>query len=121
MNNATNTTNDTSTDKDIAQNNPLVEIIESALQTVYDPDFPLIDIYTLGLIYDINIDENVSRIKITMTLTTPACPHGETLQYMIINTLAGAMPEYETMIEIVFDPMWSISMIKDEDLKRMFE
>jgi metal-sulfur cluster biosynthetic enzyme len=101
--------------------NPLVDIIESALQTVYDPDFPLIDIYTLGLIYDIIVDDSEQTIKIVMTLTTPACPHGETLQHMIINALSGALPKYETSIDIVFDPMWSISMIKDDDLKRMFE
>jgi metal-sulfur cluster biosynthetic enzyme len=75
----------------------------------------------LGLIYDILIDEDDKVIHITMTLTTPACPHGETLQTMMTNALAVALPEYILEIEIVFDPMRSIQMIKDEDLKRMFD
>jgi len=60
-------------------------------------------------------------VTIVMTLTTPACPHGEMIQQMIINTLSGLIPMYEIQIQITYDPMRSIEMIKDEDLKRMFE
>jgi len=102
-------------------NDTLKDIIESWLQTVYDPDFPLIDIWTLWLIYDIQVDEVMDIVTIVMTLTTPACPHGEMIQQMIINTLSGLIPMYEIQIQITYDPMRSIEMIKDEDLKRMFE
>ena len=97
------------------------DIIENSLQTVFDPDFPLIDIWTLGLIYEIRVDEKSQHILLLMTLTTPACPHGETLQLMIQNALQGSLPEYTLHIDLTFDPMWSIDMIKDQDLKRMFE
>ena len=47
----------------------LYHSIEVSLQTVYDPDFPVVDIYTLGLIYSININEEEKKIKIVMTFT----------------------------------------------------
>lgn len=105
----------------ILTNTPLYDIVEHWLQTVYDPDFPLIDIWTLWLIYNISIDEWSETIDILMTLTTPACPHGEMIQQMIITTLAWIIPTYDVSLEITYDPMRSIAMIKDEDLKRMFE
>jgi metal-sulfur cluster biosynthetic enzyme len=42
--------------------------------TVYDPEFPMIDLYTLGLIYDIKINEKQKIINLLMTYTTPSCP-----------------------------------------------
>lgn len=44
------------------------------LETVFDPEFPVIDIYTLGLIYEINVLPPQNLIHIIMTFTTPACP-----------------------------------------------
>jgi metal-sulfur cluster biosynthetic enzyme len=49
-------------------------IIIDCLQTVYDPEFPMIDLYTLGLIYDVKIDETNNMINLLMTYTTPSCP-----------------------------------------------
>ncbi|PZM86601.1 MAG: FeS assembly SUF system protein, partial [candidate division SR1 bacterium] len=51
----------------------LKQKIEQALQTVYDPDFPVVDIYTLGLIYEVFVDETAEKAKILMSFTTPAC------------------------------------------------
>ena len=82
-------------------NNPaLLEKIEQALQTVYDPDFPLVDIYTLGLIYEVKLDEEEESTR---------------------NAVLLVVPEYEVKIEITFDPMRGPKMIRDEDLQRMFE
>ncbi|MEI7477492.1 MAG: iron-sulfur cluster assembly protein [bacterium] len=50
------------------------EIIIEQLQTVFDPEFPFVDIYTMGLIYDIMPDDEKKTIHITMTLTSPSCP-----------------------------------------------
>jgi metal-sulfur cluster biosynthetic enzyme len=47
------------------------EIID-ILKTVYDPEVPILDIYSMGLIYDVNIEGD--NVNITMTLTSPACP-----------------------------------------------
>lgn len=96
------------------------DIIEK-LQTIYDPEFPMVDIYTLGLIYEVNIKETERIINIVMTFTTAACPMADTLKEMIHNNLAEIAPEYTVDLEITFDPMRSPSMIRDEDLKKMFD
>lgn len=95
--------------------------IEDTLKTVYDPEFPMVDIFTLGLFYDISVDEEAKIIKILMTFTTPACPMAQMLQDMIKNALLETLPDYETVLIITFDPMRNMDMIKDPDLKRMFE
>lgn len=95
--------------------------IEQQLQTVYDPEFPVIDIFTLGLIYDISIDDKNQAIHILMTFTTPACPMGDMIEQMVKNAIMEIYPCWDIIIEITFDPLRSPKMIKDEDLQRMFE
>lgn len=95
--------------------------IEQALQTVYDPDFPVVDIYTLGLIYKIELEEDNKRAKILMSFTTPACPMADFLIASVKNTTLLVVPEYEVEVEVTFDPMRTPAMIRDEDLQRMFE
>lgn len=95
--------------------------IEEKLKTVYDPEFPMVDIFTLGLIYDVIVDETKKTIKVVMTFTTAACPMAEMLQEMVKNAILEIMPDYKINLEISFDPMRSPSMIKDEDLKKMFD
>ena len=56
-----------------------------------------------------------------MTYTTPSCPEGELIQQMIKNSISDKLPTYATNIEITFDPQRSLDMIKDQDLRRMFE
>ena len=106
------TNNDTTT---------LHALLEQKLQTVYDPEFPMVDIFTLGLIYDITIQEEEKIINILMTFTTAACPMAEMLQEMVRNAVIEVAPAYQIALEVTFDPMRTIEMIKDEDLKRMFE
>jgi metal-sulfur cluster biosynthetic enzyme len=95
--------------------------IEASLQTVYDPDFPVVDIYTLGLIYSIDINENDKKIKVIMTFTTPVCPMAEYLIDSVKNAVLIPAPDYEVEIETTFEPMRSPKMIRDKDLQRMFE
>ncbi len=97
------------------------EIVVEQLQTVFDPEFPLIDIYTMGLIYDIETDDKEQKIIVTMTFTSPSCPAAELIEQMIYNALAERLPTYVVDIRIVRDPGWTYHMMKDEDLKRMFE
>lgn len=99
----------------------LYNIIEEKLQTVYDPEFPMVDIYTLGLIYKIDILESEKKIIITMTFTTAACPMAEMLQEMVKNSVLDVAPDYQLQLDISFEPMRSPNMIKDEDLKKMFD
>lgn len=95
--------------------------IVEALKTVYDPEFPVVDIYTLGLIYDISYSVEKKEIYILMTLTSPACPVWDMIIDMVKNATKESNPEFTVNAEITFDPMWSPDMIKDEDLKRMFD
>lgn len=99
----------------------MLEIIDQQLQTVYDPEFPVVDIRTLGLIYQVTIDTENSVIAVLMTFTTPACPMGDMIEQMVENAILDVYPEYAVTIEITFDPMRSPKMIKDEDLQRMFD
>jgi len=99
--------------------NKTIQLIEDRLKTVYDPEFPLIDIFTLGLIYDIQIKDK--NIEILMTFTTPYCPMEDMLKEMVKNAINEILPDYEVILTITFDPMWTIEKIKDPDLKRMFE
>lgn len=99
--------------------NNIIQSVEDRLKTVYDPEFPLIDIFTLGLIYDIKIKGK--DINILMTFTTPYCPMADMLKEMITNGINEILPDYKVILEVTFDPMWTIEKIKDPDLKRMFE
>lgn len=99
----------------------MIITIEQQLQTVYDPEFPVIDIFTLGLIYDISLEEKNQVIHILMTFTTPACPMGEMIEQMVRNAITEIYPMREVAIEITFEPMRNPKMIKDEDLQRMFD
>lgn len=97
-----------------------VQIIEEQIQTVFDPEFPIVDIRTLGLIYGIAIDDEEQTITITMTYTTPACPDGELIQQMTIQAINQRFPMHQVIISLTFDPMRKLDMIKDPDLLRMF-
>lgn len=98
-----------------------VEDIIEKLKTVYDPEFPLVDIYTLWLIYDINLYEEKSLVHILLSFTTPSCPMADMIVAMIRTAILELYPDFEVEIEITFDPMWTMDKIKDPDLKRMFE
>ncbi len=88
---------------------------------MYDPEFPLIDIYTMGLIYKITIDTEEHNIHLLMTLTSPSCPAGDIIEQMIRNAIISVYPEWMLEIEITFEPPRTYHMMKDDDLKRMFE
>ncbi|MDR0860549.1 MAG: metal-sulfur cluster assembly factor [Candidatus Peribacteria bacterium] len=96
------------------------DIIEK-LKTVYDPEFPLVDLFTMGLIYEVKVSEEEKSCVITMTFTTPACPMADMLMEMVKNAVLEAVPDFEVEIVITFEPMRTPKMIKDEDLQRMFE
>ena len=99
----------------------MIEQIENQLQTVYDPEFPVIDIFTLGLIYELTLSDELDHLHILMTFTTPACPMGEMIEQMTKNAILELYPTIAVDLEITFDPLWSPKMIRDEDLQRMFE
>jgi metal-sulfur cluster biosynthetic enzyme len=93
----------------------LLEINESAVRGVLvkikDPEIGE-NIIDLGLVYLIEVDESVIRIK--MTMTSPACPMRELLLDEVYATLASAFPNAEIDIELLWEPAWSPEMMSDE-------
>lgn len=100
--------------------NQVINQIVDCLKTVYDPEFPMVDLYTLWLIYDVKVDESKKTINILMTYTTIACPLGDMLQQLCKNAILDKFPDYEIDIEITFEPHWSTDMIKDKDIQKLF-
>jgi FeS assembly SUF system protein len=90
----------------------LTDEIVGALKTVYDPEIPA-DIYELGLIYKVDIDDD-RAVTIDMTLTTPNCPSAAELPGQVENAVAGVAGVREAKVNIVWDPPWDPSRMSDE-------
>ena len=90
----------------------LTDGIIAALKTVYDPEISA-DIYELGLIYNVDIDDE-RNVAIEMTLTAPGCPVAGEMPEWVENAV-GAVPGVKTVkVTIVFDPPWDQSRMSDE-------
>ncbi len=94
------------------------EDIIDILKTVYDPEVPILDIYSMGLIYDVSIEEDI--VYILMTFTSPQCPMWDMIIEMVKNSILERFSDVTVDVEITFEPSWSPEMIKDEDIKEMF-
>ena len=92
--------------------NALGEKIDRVLKTIYDPEIP-VDIYELGLIYDVFVNEDY-EVKILMTLTTPNCPVAETLPLEVEEKIKSLNEVKDAEVEITFDPPWSQDLMSDE-------
>ena len=92
--------------------NALGEKIVRVLKTIFDPEIP-IDIYELGLIYDVFVNEDY-EVKILMTLTTPNCPVAETLPLEVEEKVKSMDEVKNAEVEITFDPPWSKDLMSDE-------
>lgn len=92
--------------------------IITALKTVIDPELH-INIVDLGLIYDIEIDQDKGEIKITMTLTTPGCPLSYIFQDVIPEAVKKVEGVKEVKIHLVWDPPWDPDKISDEQLEEL--
>jgi FeS assembly SUF system protein len=91
---------------------PLRDKIEAALRTVFDPEIP-VNIFDLGLVYDIHMEDN-GNVKITMTLTAPACPAAGEIVHdvqMKVEEIAGIM---DCHVQLTFDPPWTKEMMTEE-------
>jgi FeS assembly SUF system protein len=86
--------------------------IVAALKTVYDPEIPA-DIYELGLIYKVDIQDD-RGIGIEMTLTTPNCPAAEELPTMVENAVASIPGVGKVDVNIVWEPAWTPDRMSDE-------
>ncbi|SFN67529.1 FeS assembly SUF system protein [Chryseobacterium oleae] len=88
------------------------EEIIKVLKSVYDPEIP-VDIYELGLIYDVQISEE-GDVKIIMTLTTPNCPVAESLPQEVKDKTGEVEGVKSVDLELTFEPSWNKDMMSEE-------
>lgn len=90
----------------------LTDDIVAALKTVYDPEIPA-DIYELGLIYRIDIEDDRS-VKIDMTLTAPGCPVAGEMPGWVQNAVGAVEGVSDVDVSMVFDPPWTPDRMSEE-------
>jgi FeS assembly SUF system protein len=88
-----------------------IEIV-AKLKTIYDPEIP-VDIYELGLIYDVMVSTDF-EVKILMTLTSPNCPVAESLPREVEEKITKIDTVKSCEVEITFDPPWSKDLMSEE-------
>ena len=85
------------------------------LSEVLDPEIGL-NVVDLGLIYQLDFDEEKRTVYCTMTLTTQFCPMGKSIQSGVINALNEVFPHYSVDVNVIFDPPWSADKISPAGL-----
>ncbi len=97
---------------DAIDTNELGEKVVKVIKTIYDPEIP-VDIYELGLIYDVFVNENYD-VKVLMTLTTPNCPVAESLPQEVEEKIKSIDKVNDAEVEITFDPPWTQDLMSEE-------
>ncbi len=87
------------------------EAVIAALKQVYDPEIP-VDVYELGLIYDIKIDG--TKVSITMTLTAPNCPIADEVVEQVRNGVFAVRAVSDVDVQLVFEPEWTPERMSEE-------
>jgi FeS assembly SUF system protein len=90
----------------------LEERVIAVLRGIYDPEIP-VDIYELGLIYDLKVD-TAGVVAILMTLTSPMCPVAEALPTEVRNKVAAIPGVASASVELVWDPPWDKSRMSED-------
>ncbi len=89
----------------------LKEKIIKEIKKIYDPEIP-VNIYELGLIYDVKVEKNNS-VKVKMTLTTPNCPVAESLPKEVKDSIMEIKEVTNVDLELVWEPPWDKSMMSE--------
>ncbi|HEY1587760.1 MAG TPA: DUF59 domain-containing protein, partial [Polyangia bacterium] len=89
----------------------LTDSIVAALKSVYDPEIPA-DIYELGLIYNVDIDDE-RNVAIEMTLTAPGCPVAGEMPEWVHDAVCSVPGVRDCNVNLVFDPPWNPTMMSD--------
>ncbi len=90
----------------------LTDDMIAAIKTVYDPEIP-VDIYELGLIYKIDVDDD-RNVTVDMTLTAPGCPVAGEMPIWVENAVSSVEGVQSATANLVFDPPWDPSRMSDE-------
>ena len=85
--------------------------VRTALREVIDPEIG-INIVDLGLVYDVHVEQD--SVRVTMTMTSPACPLRDYLQDLVESTISSRLPDVRSVrVEIVSDPPWTDAMMSE--------
>ena len=87
------------------------EQVIKEIKKIYDPEIP-VNIYELGLIYDVKVD-NDNSVKVKMTLTTPNCPVAESLPKEVKDSIMEIKEVKNVDLELVWEPPWDKSMMSE--------
>jgi FeS assembly SUF system protein len=99
-------------EKPPATNDELTDRVIDTLKSIYDPEIP-VDIYELGLIYDLKISDD-GDAEVTMTLTTPHCPVSESLPQEVEMRVLSVPGIRDAEVKVTWDPPWDPSKMSDE-------
>ena len=94
------------------EHDQLKDDLVAALKTVFDPEIP-VDIYELGLIYRLDVDED-RNIEVDMTLTAPGCPVAGDMPGWVENAVSSVPGVGQVKVNLVFDPPWDPSRMSEE-------
>ena len=95
-----------------AEIDSLTDGIVASLKTVYDPEIP-VDIYELGLIYAVEIEDD-GQVKVEMTLTTPSCPSAQELPSQVEESIRMVPGVTDVKVEVVWDPPWDQGRMSED-------
>jgi len=88
------------------------------IRTVMDPEVE-VNIVDLGLIYQVNHNEEEKKIHVLMTLSARGCPVGDVIMQHVETVVKAFLPEYEVTVELTWEPQWTPEMITDEGKKTL--
>jgi metal-sulfur cluster biosynthetic enzyme len=93
------------------------EMVRTALKNVLDPEIGL-DVVNLGLVYNVDIQDQGKRVSVDMTLTTPACPAGPQILEQARREIGALKDVYQDLVDVninlVWTPFWNPSMMTDD-------
>ena len=92
---------------------PTEDALLAAIATVYDPEIP-VNIYELGLIYAVEIDDTTGAVKVEMTLTAPGCPSAQELPVQVQDAVMALPGVSSCHVDTVWDPPWDPSRMTEE-------
>lgn len=96
----------------VSENSVTEDAIVAALREVYDPEIP-VNIYDLGLIYDMEIEDN-GDVEVEMTLTTPGCPVAGQMPQWTADAVAMVPSTGKVTVKLTWDPPWTMDQMTDD-------